>query len=235
MQPHDDFAFEDSPGIPAPLPPGERVLWQGSPDWRVLAHRPFHVGTVAIWFAALAVFEVVSALSQGLPFAAAVPGVVKCAFLGLSAAGILALLAWLNARVTIYTLTNRRLLIRFGVALQITMNLPFTEIVAANLRLGRRASGDIPLALRDSRRVGYAVLWPHVRPWRFARPEPMLRAVPNAERVAKLLAEAMREEALVEAHGQRAYGPVPHDAPRLGGSVAARDGRAIGGVAAGTP
>ena len=83
-------------------------------------------------------------------------------------------------------------------ALQITMNLPFGEIVSADLRLGRRATGDIPLAVRDTRRVGYAVLWPHVRPWRFTRPEPMLRAVPGAERVATLLATAMREEAAEE-------------------------------------
>ncbi|MGA2129178.1 MAG: PH domain-containing protein, partial [Xanthobacteraceae bacterium] len=35
------------------------------------------------------------------------------------------------------------------------------------------------------------VLWPHVRPWHVARPQPMLRAVPDALRVAETLARAM--------------------------------------------
>ncbi len=36
--------------------------------------------------------------------------------------------------------------------------------------------------------LGYLVYWPHVRPGRVARPQPMLRAVPNAADVAALLA-----------------------------------------------
>jgi hypothetical protein len=34
------------------------------------------------------------------------------------------------------------------------------------------------------------VCWPHVRPWRFAKTQPALRCIPEAERVARLLAEA---------------------------------------------
>ena len=30
---HDDFAFEPRRGLPAVLPDGERLLWQGSPRW----------------------------------------------------------------------------------------------------------------------------------------------------------------------------------------------------------
>ncbi|MFY8152534.1 MAG: PH domain-containing protein, partial [Hyphomicrobiales bacterium] len=32
--------------------------------------------------------------------------------------------------------------------------------------------------------------WPHARPWRLARPEPTLRAIPDVERVAALQADA---------------------------------------------
>ena len=192
-QPHDDFAFEDSPGIPAPLPPGERVLWQGSPDWKALALSPFHARKVALWFGAIALFEVLWTLGHGEALGMALPGLARTAALGAVAVGVLATLAWLNGRVTIYTLTDRRLLIRFGVALQITMNLPFTQLLEANVRVGRDGIGDIPLALRDASRVGYIVLWPHVRPWHLTRPQPMLRAVPNAAHVATLLGTAMRE------------------------------------------
>ena len=119
----------------------------------------------------------------------------RTAALGAAACAILGTLAYLNGRVTIYTLTDRRLLIRFGVALQITMNLPFGEVREAHLRVGEDGIGDIPLVLGDTRRVGYIVLWPHVRPWRLTRPQPMLRAVPDATEVAGLLAAALGETA----------------------------------------
>ena len=54
---------------------------------------------------------------------------------------------------------------------------------------------DIPLAVRDTRRVGYAVLWPHVRPWMFSQPQPMLRCVPDGEEYPRLVAcESYAEE-----------------------------------------
>ena len=34
-----DFNFEPQPGLPAPLPQGEDLLWQGSPDARLLARQ----------------------------------------------------------------------------------------------------------------------------------------------------------------------------------------------------
>ena len=46
--PHDDYAGEPIPGLPADLPEGERLLWQGSPAWMSLAVRAFHIRKVAI-------------------------------------------------------------------------------------------------------------------------------------------------------------------------------------------
>ncbi|MCY7315507.1 MAG: hypothetical protein LH480_07775, partial [Rubrivivax sp.] len=51
-------------------------------------------------------------------------------------------------------------------------------------------SGDLPLSLIGEDRIAFMHLWPHVRPWQLARPEPMLRAVPNAQCVAQLLTDA---------------------------------------------
>ena len=50
---HDDFEFEPVRGLPAMLPPGERLLWQGNPAWRSLAIRAYHVRKVALYFAVL--------------------------------------------------------------------------------------------------------------------------------------------------------------------------------------
>jgi hypothetical protein len=35
------------------------------------------------------------------------------------------------------------------------------------------------------------MLWPHLRPWRFATPEPMLRALTDAEAAAQILGRAL--------------------------------------------
>ncbi|MEY3475503.1 MAG: hypothetical protein RL087_1961, partial [Pseudomonadota bacterium] len=34
MRAHHEHEFEAAPGLPAPLPVGERILWQGAPQWR---------------------------------------------------------------------------------------------------------------------------------------------------------------------------------------------------------
>jgi hypothetical protein len=38
-----DFDFEPVPGLPAELPAGETMIWQGRPQWRSLAVRAFHI------------------------------------------------------------------------------------------------------------------------------------------------------------------------------------------------
>jgi hypothetical protein len=39
--------------------------------------------------------------------------------------------------------------------------------------------------------VAYLLLWPHARPLHFRNPQPCLRAIPDADQVAKLLATAL--------------------------------------------
>jgi hypothetical protein len=176
--------------LPARLPPGETILWQGAPRWRGIAWRAYHVGQVGAYFGLLLLWSAASAAAHGtlanLPQTA-----LLLTGLGAGAIAVLVLLAWLTGRTTLYTITNRRVVIRFGIALPMTINLPFRQIASAGLRLHADGSGDIPLALLDAQRVAYLVLWPHVRPWRAARAEPMLRAVPDAQRVAQLLARAL--------------------------------------------
>lgn len=187
MQDHDDFDFEDQPGIPAPLPPGEHIVWQGKPDKWELAKNAFHVRKIMIYFLVILGVQIISGMTTSGGGESA--GVSLPMTIVLSVAGILILgvLAWATAHVTIYTVTNRRILIRFGVALQMTINLPFAQIKAADMRVDGNGFGDIPLVLKDTRRVNYLVLWPHVRPWCFSQPQPMLRSIPNVEQVARIV------------------------------------------------
>jgi hypothetical protein len=191
----DDFAFEPIPGLPALPPEGETILWQGSPDWRGLAWRAFHLREVTCYFGALVAAQPVLALVQGTPLAAKLLPMTWLALAGSVAAGLLAGLACLAGRGTVYTITSRRLVMRFGIALPMTINLPFALVAQAGLRLRRGGGGDIPVALVPGERISYIVLWPHARPWRLARPEPMLRELPEAERAAGILARALAAHA----------------------------------------
>jgi len=185
-----EHEFEAAPGLPEPLPRGEHLLWQGSPDWRVLARRAFHLRKLLAYFGALLVLRVVFLTSEGTALPEALRstlGPLALASLGLA---LVALMAWLSARSTVYTLTDKRVVMRIGIVLTLTFNIPFKRIAAAGLHLDAGGTGDLPLTLLGPDRIAWLHLWPHARPWRLGKPEPMLRSVPQAALVARVLTEA---------------------------------------------
>src|SRR5262249_37799636 len=109
--------------------------------------------------------------------------------------GLLCLLAWLSARATVYTVTSRRVVLRFGVALPLAVNVPYRIVRSAGLRIDSGGTGDIALSLTGDEKIAYLALWPHARPWRLRHPEPMLRAVPAATEVAQILSSALYAQA----------------------------------------
>jgi hypothetical protein len=188
---HDDYRTEPIRGLPETPPPGERILWQGSPRWWQLAKDVFHVRAVAIYLTGLMAWRVSVRMADTDGIHAAVVSVLSLLPMAMIALGLLGLLAWLCCRTTVYTITNRRVVFRIGVALPTAINIPFGVIGAADLRPRARGAGDIALALLGSDRLAYSHLWPHVRPWRFAAPAPTLRAIPDAAHVATILAAAL--------------------------------------------
>lgn len=182
-----EYEHEEVRGLPGRLPPGETLLWQGAPDWRRLARDAFHTHLVAGYFAVLFVWAVIDAVAPG--GAASPIGVAATAGVGVAALALLYCLALLSARTTVYSITSKRVVLRFGMALPKCVNLPFAQVADARLAANKDGTGDIALAL-TAKGLGYASLWPHARPWRAAKPEPMMRALPDAASVAALLAEA---------------------------------------------
>ncbi|HIJ64177.1 MAG TPA: PH domain-containing protein [Rhodospirillaceae bacterium] len=198
----DDFHSEPVRGLPEQPPPGETILWQGSPLWWDLARQVFHVRLVAGYFLLLAVWRCHLRSPGGFDgrvFGSALLSVLPLALLSLA---LLALLAWLSSRTTVYTITSRRVVMRIGVALPLTVNIPFSVLGSAGLQLRRGGSGDIVLALSCPERIAYSNFWPHVRPWRLRHPEPMLRSIAGATAVAGLLAAAVREQVNVQLSDQ---------------------------------
>ncbi len=197
-----EYEHEAIRGLPGDLPEGERILWQGAPEWRTFARSALYTRWIAGYFAALALF----ALASGSLFGAL--ATMASGALGL---GLMALFAIMVARTTVYTITDRRVVLRIGVALNKCVNLPLRLVGAADLRSQPGGFGDIALTLTGAHRLGYAMLWPHARPLRFGAPQPMLRAVPDAGAVAEVLARACA--ALVpnevrQAEPEPAYAPV---------------------------
>jgi Bacterial PH domain len=186
---HDDFNFEPVRGLPERLPEGEHILWQGAPDPWALAREALSLRWIAAYFGLLAIWRVgVSAADR--PLAIAAGHAVPLLLAGLVACGILYLVAYVQARSTVYTITNRRVAMRIGAALTMTLNLPHVCIAGAELDLRQGGTGTIAFRLTGESRLSYLMTWPHVRPWAMARTQPALRCIPDAATVARLFAEA---------------------------------------------
>ncbi len=186
---HDDFAIEPVEGLPERPPEGEHILWQGRPNWWALACEALNLYWVAGYFVLLAAWRGATLVDQvgfGAAFAASSPFLI----MGAIVCTMLLIVGYVQARATVYTITNRRVAMRIGAALTVTLNLPFSQIANAKLDLRRRGTGTIALDLMGKTRLSYIVCWPHVRPWVLRRTQPALRCIPDAESVARLLAEA---------------------------------------------
>ncbi|ETX14989.1 photosynthetic complex assembly protein [Roseivivax halodurans JCM 10272] len=186
---HDDFAVEPIKGLPELPPEGEQILWQGRPDAWALSWQALSLPWVAGYFALLAIWRFVS-LMDLVPLRAAVGYAVPFLVLGGIVLALLIGFGVIQARSSVYTVTNRRIALRVGAALTLTLNLPYTKIAAADLAHGPRGTGTIALQLKGGPRFAYLTLWPHCRPWKIASPQPALRCIPEAGRVAAMIADA---------------------------------------------
>lgn len=212
-----EHELEPQYGLPERLPASEKILWQGSPDARALARSAFHLRKLALYFAALVALQAANVATDGASAADVLLALVWPA--GLSALGLLGVwtLAWLTARTAVYTLTDRRVVMRIGIVLTLTFNLPLRTIESAAMRRGSGGHGDIVLALKGPDHIAWLHLWPHARPWHLTRTQPMLRALPQVAEVAELLQKAWSAQTggAVDALATPASGP-PSEASQQG-------------------
>jgi Bacterial PH domain len=179
-------------GLPEPLPHGEILLWQGSPAWGSLAIRAFHVRKIAVYFILILAWRCGDGLRAGTPIRTIAADQVTILAIAAVAISIAMLLAWIYARTTTYTVTSRRVFMRYGAALPGMLNIPFQVIGAAAAKVHRDGTADLPLQIVGGDRLAYLHLWPNARPWCLKNPEPMLRCVPDGPRVAAVLASALK-------------------------------------------
>jgi hypothetical protein len=185
-----EHEFEPQYGLPQSLPQIERLLWQGTPQRRSVALEIFHVRAVAIYFSVLVLIRALFAWQDTGSWVLAVGSASWVTVVFALALALLWFLAGLVARTTVYTITDRRVVMRIGMVLTVTFNLPYARIQAAQIRRRRDGGGDIVLKLHGEDKIAWLHLWPHVRPWRLAHPEPMLRGLARVDEPARLLAQA---------------------------------------------
>lgn len=178
-------------GLPDHLPEGERLIWQGKPDWRHLAINAYHVRKVAIYFAIVIVGQAALHKTNGASWAEALQSVPVLLGLTLAACLILALLAYASARTTQYTLTSKRVLMKVGIALPVIINIPLRHIDSVSFALTGKSSGTICFKTGGGVRLAYLLLWPHAKPWHLTKPQPAFRDIPDVEAVASRLSFAL--------------------------------------------
>lgn len=203
---HDDFAFEPIKGLPQEPPRGEVILWQGRPHWWRLTVASLNLWWVVGYFVCLGLWRFVSVIDV-FTLSRAIAVSVPFLILGGITALMLMIVGYVQARSTVYTITNRRVAMRVGAALTVTLNVPFTQIENASVARGKSGTGNIALDTVGHTPFSFLVLWPHARPWHFAKPQPTLRSIPNVTEVSDVLAKAAKARIIEVENSQDASAP----------------------------
>lgn len=209
---------EPAPGLPAHLPAGESLLWQGRPQWRGFAIRAMGLKGVAAYFLGLLLVQLAWGVAAGHPVSGIVFGLAVLLLMAGLGIGLLSLIGWLSARSALYTITSKRVVLRIGIALPMTINIPFAVVESLARREHADGTEDLVLKIMRPHRLSWVALWPHCRVPRLFSPEPMLRALPVRAGAAQVLARALA------AHAGAAVQPIADDTARAapqGGTVTA--------------
>lgn len=176
-------------GVSEALPPGERLLWEGAPASFAIARHLLFVRPLAVYFAAMVAWWVLANLDKAGTSDFWIPIAMQLTLVGLVIAGVLGLARWI-AESTTYAITDRRIVMRLGVIFPLTVNIPLKYVVGAQVRTFADGTGQIAVQLDAKEKLAWIVLFPHVRPWRFKEPEPLLRGLTDTAGVGQVLRSA---------------------------------------------
>ncbi|MEL6302209.1 MAG: photosynthetic complex putative assembly protein PuhB [Pseudomonadota bacterium] len=190
---------------------GERVLWQGGPAPSLLARHALHVRKVALYFVLLLLWRVGNTLYGGGVWGDVAQTATTTILFGVTLCSMLWIYARWAERSTTYTITDKRIAIRTGVALQITVTIPLEKIESAGLIPRGETGGDVVLHTARDARVAYFVLWPSVQPFRIRHPRPMLRCLEDARSAADALKSAIEADMRQVAPKSEPLEPWLHD------------------------
>ena len=175
--------FEPTFGFPESLPFSEKVLWQGSPCAWLIARRIFFLPHLFFYFLILSCLALIFN-SEVLTIKDLFIKFLSYMSLGMVAIFLLLAISYLISSTTVYSVTDKRVVMRIGIVLNLSLNIPFSKIETAAWKEYPDKSGDISLDLVPDNKIAYLHLWPHCRPWFFSSPRPRLSCLKDVEVVA---------------------------------------------------
>ena len=110
-----EHGIETAEGLPHQLPDGEKVLWHGRPQSKLLARFVLKTRWIGVYFLILAAWAAFAGSAGGWWESAFAAGVLL--LIGTFVIALLEAFAWGVQRTTRYVITDRRLVMRVGVAL----------------------------------------------------------------------------------------------------------------------
>jgi hypothetical protein len=165
-------------------------LWEGAPNARALARHLFFIRPLSAYLGAMMLWWVAVNRTQfntetfwatlGIQFLL-VGGVIGGAWM----------LSRSIANGTVYAITDRRIVMRFGVIFPLTINVPLHYVEGASAREFSDRTGQIAVQLTKKESIAWIVLFPHVRPFEFSQPQPLLRGLTDSVKVGEVLRAAV--------------------------------------------
>nr|WP_274522506.1 photosynthetic complex putative assembly protein PuhB [Halorhodospira halochloris] len=195
--------FEPIPGLPERPPEGEQILWQGKPAWWSFTKRALHVRKVAAYFLIVGTWFAYTSLRDGDGVNYALGDFFGQIIIGALVCGGLIWIGRWMVKHALYTITSQRIVMRIGASWQASINLPFAQVESVDLRKHRDGHSDITVKMDQRERLSFMFFWPHIRPWRLNRPEPMLRSLPDGDEAVKILVDALKKHVESEQKEER--------------------------------
>jgi len=165
------------------------VLWEGAPAPQAIARHLLLVRPLTVYFAAMIAWWMLANRDQIATVDFWTPVGMQLLLVGTVLGGFLWLARWI-ARSTTYAITDRRIVMRLGVIFPLTVNIPLHYIMGAQVKRFGDGTGQIALQLDPKEKLAWIVLFPHVRPWRFTNPQPLLRGLSDVANVGEVLRRA---------------------------------------------
>ena len=191
----EDGPVEPVKGMPEALPDGETVLWQGRPSAVALAFGAFRLRWVLGYFLVVVLFRLANLSSNGAETSQLNGALLTSAMFCGAAVALIFGLSFVMSRAAVFTITNHRVVLRHGAAIRKYVNIPFSKMAGAQMKRRGARTGDISFQLDGPGQPPYLHLWPFARPFKFSKPQPMIRGIEDAGTVAQILARAVFDNA----------------------------------------
>ena len=144
------------------LPADEVLIWQGRPEANAIAIRAMYLWYVVAYLLGLVVLRTGYLIMGDAPISEWSALLAWQLIASLFVVGVIVGISALYGKTTIYSLTNRRLILRTGAAVPIHVNFPLEQIASADLKVFSDGTGDIALKLENSDKLYWLLLWPNV-------------------------------------------------------------------------